>query len=72
MKQDRQFKYNVLVPRYKDSGQTDFKGNKLWYVSWKKVGEANSLQEAKGITKLPVLEPKPWFKPIIKDLTDLV
>lgn len=50
-------KYNVLVPKYKEAG-VDHKGNMQYYVSWHKVGEANSLREAKKIVKLPVLQQK--------------
>lgn len=49
-------KFNVLVPRYKEAGTRDEKGNMQYWVSWKKVGEADSMVEAKKITKLPVLE----------------
>lgn len=48
-------KYNVLVPKYSEAG-LDKKGKMEYYVSWKKVGKANSMEEAKKIVKHPVLE----------------
>ena len=47
-------KYDVLVPAYREAG-TDKRGKMEWYVSWKKVGKADSMREAKKIVKHPVL-----------------
>lgn len=48
-------KYNVLTPIYHEAG-VDKKGNMQYNVSWKRIGKANSMKEAKKFTKLPVLE----------------
>lgn len=48
-------KYNVLVPLYREAG-VDKKGEMQYNVSWKRIGKANSMEEAKKLTKHPVLE----------------
>lgn len=48
-------KYNVLVPVYHEAG-VDKKGNMQYNVSWKRIGKANSMKEAKKFTTHPVLE----------------
>ena len=48
-------KYNVLVPIYHEAG-VDKKGNMQYNVSWKRIGKANAMKEAKKFTKHPVLE----------------
>lgn len=48
-------KYNVLVPTYREAG-VDKKGEMQYNVSWKRIGKANSMEEAKKLTKHPVLE----------------
>lgn len=58
-------KFNVLVPRYKEAGP-DLKGNMQYWVSWKKVGEANNMTEAKKITKHPVLEDRSKRVEVVK------
>lgn len=47
--------YRVLVPIYKPAGYT-FDGEQQYTVRWKEIGKANSMQEAKKLTKYPVLE----------------
>lgn len=50
-------KYNVLQIQYKPTGQRDDKGAMIVDVSWKKVGTAKSMQEAKKkFGGYPVLE----------------
>ncbi len=47
--------YKVLVPKYVPAGFTQ-EGYPQFNVRWNVVGHADSLQEAKKITKYPVLE----------------
>lgn len=51
--------YNVLKPFYKKAG-VDKRGKTLWDVTFKKIGEADSVEEAKEMFKEsnPVLEAK--------------
>lgn len=48
-------KFKVLEPIYTVS-HVDENGEKVYNVKWKTVGYADNLQEAKSITKLPVLQ----------------
>ena len=47
--------YNVLVPKYTEAG-VDKKGKMQYYVSWKKIGTAKNMKDAKKLTKFPILE----------------
>ena len=47
-------KYDVLVPVYKEAG-VDKRGKMEYYVSFKSVGKANTIEEAKKFTKHPIL-----------------
>lgn len=47
--------YNVLKPVYHEAG-LDNKGNMQYTVSWKVLGKAKNMQDAKRLHPAPVLE----------------
>jgi hypothetical protein len=55
-------KYNILQPIYAKhfdafgNRVTDEKGHAAWRVEWLPVGQCNSMEEAKKVCAVPVLE----------------
>lgn len=47
--------YDVLKIVYREDGY-DAKGNKNYAVSWRVVGQANSMEEARKFMPYPVLQ----------------
>lgn len=47
--------YNVLVPKYTKAGFTS-DGKQQFTVSWEVVGKADSMDQARKLTPVPVLE----------------
>lgn len=47
--------YNVLVPKYTKAGFTA-DGKQQFTVSWEVVGKADSMEKARKLTPVPVLE----------------
>lgn len=47
--------YNVLVPKYAKAGFTT-DGKQQFTVSWEVVGKADSMEKARKLTPVPVLE----------------
>lgn len=47
--------YNVLVPKYTKAGFTT-DGKQQFTVSWEFVGKADSMEKARKLTPVPVLE----------------